>query len=473
MMQAVLAVTGIARNKIVAYRLGPTGFGDIAQIALVAGTLGSVVSLGMGVGISRNAARATTLEERQSQLANANAVVLSLSAIACAVCGALLFSGRLLPLVGLPVNAVSLIATGIVVAAVPFDALKGNYLALLQGILDVKGLAVRRALAVVLATAIAIPVVWSFGFVGAAIQLMLLSVLVAVLLGARCRRLGYAPIEVRLNGAVVAQLASFGVVSLVSGFAQSFSDTVVRTHLIHVAGAGANGILQAPWVLAQTLKGIVLTSIGSISLATVSAQKDRAEMSQSIERLLTVAVPVAVSALGLLGLLGWHALALLYSGAFSGGAALFPFLLSADVLMAFAWVVGAPLLALGDRALWLALEMVYVVVRSAVAVLLIPRVGALAVVLGYLVAIVLHAALNLIVFRSRYRLRIRPAHLLHVLLGLGVVAALSALGSAPRSMALLACGAVVWVAYTLSYARRTHLLGELWRRLTGGVAPSV
>lgn len=465
-MQGVLAVAAVVRNKVVAYRLGPAGFGEIAQLALVAATLGTLVSFGMGVGISRNAAGSATGQERRALLATANGIVLSLAAVVCGVCAALLVTGRLLPLTGLSQTTGVLIAFGIFIAGVPLEALKGNYLALLQGILDVKALAIRRAIAVLLGTAIAVPLVWVFGFIGAALQSLVVSAFIATLLGVRCRELGHAPLSVRFHPAMIAQLASFGVVSLASGFAQSFTDTAIRTSLIHASGAAANGLLQAPWELAQTVKGIVLTSIGSISLVTIAGQKDVGAISRSVDKLLNVVVPVATSALGLLGLLGSHALAFLYSSSFVPGSKLFPFILAADMLMVFAWVAGAPILAFGDRVLWLSLELVYAAVRWIVAIVLFHRLGAAAVVVGYLAAVSLHALLNFAVFRARYNLHVAKAHLVRVVFGAGFVAALSVIGSTTQSPFLFGAGAVAWLAFTAAFVRRAQLTSVLPRVFT-------
>lgn len=467
LMQAVLAVTAVARNKVVAYRLGPAGFGEIAQISLVTTTLGTLVAFGLSVGLSRNAATARSIEQRQRQLASANVIVLSLSVLACMGCALLLAGGRLLPLVGLVPSRPAALAAAIFLLAIPVDALRSNYAALLQGILDVKGLTVRRSAAVVIATALAVPIVWWLGFVGAALQFLLLTALTAALLGVRCRALGYSPLSARFDRGTALQLAAFGVVSLASSFAQSFADAAVRSSLIVTAGLTANGLLQSAHLLAFTVRNVVLTSIGSISLATVAAQSDRQEISATLNRLLSVVIPVATSALGLLGMLGAHAVSLLYAGSFAPAAALFPFLLSADVFTTTAWVLGSPLLAFGDRKLWLCLELIYASARWAIAIVLIPRYGATAVVVGYFAAGAVHAGLNYAVYRARYKLTIDPVHLARMVAGAAFVAGLAYVGSRPASRAAFGAAVIAWTAYTGLHLRRAHVLTSVRRKLRG------
>ncbi|HZZ83173.1 MAG TPA: oligosaccharide flippase family protein [Anaeromyxobacteraceae bacterium] len=465
-MQVVLALSGLVRNKVVALRLGPGAFGEISQIGAVVAVAATLVSFGMSVGLSRNAAKARTLEQRAEQLENANGIVLGLSALAVLALGGLLLSGRLLPMAGLTTSRATEWAAALFLLAIPFEGLKTNYLALLQGILDVKGLAVGRSVGVLLATVFAVPVVWFFGFVGAALQYLILSVLVTALLGWRCRALGYSPLRARLRRSEVILLGSFGLMSMASSFAQVLADTSVRSRLIESFGATANGLVQAPYVLAMSLKTIVLASIGSVSLATIAPKDDPGEISSSVDRLLSVVIPVGTAALALLGLFGSLAMTLLYSKAFIPGAGFFPYVLCADLLLVFVWVIGAPLLAYGDRTIWLALDLVFAGSRWAVALALMPRLSGHAVVVGYLAGVGLHALLNLGVYFFRYRLRLPARHVWRLLGGLALVAGASVLGASARTpVALTLAGLAVLFAYSFHHARSSGLLSGLRRRL--------
>ena len=463
-MQVVLAFTGLVRNKVVALRLGPSAFGEISQIALVVALVVKLVSFGMLVGLSRNVARSQKFQERQSHLANANGIVLALSFVAVPVTLGLLVAGDLLRLVGLTESPLMVLTAALFIAGVPLLGLQNNYIALLQGILDIRGLAVQRSVAVLLATVVSVPVVWFFGFVGAAVQFLGLNLMVTLLLGWRCRSLGYAPLAVRLDGREVLLLASFGLMSTASGFAYGVSDTAVRTELIDMAGAAANGLLQAPYALTLTVNSILLTSIGSIALATIAPKTDPGEISDAIDRLLSVVVPLGATALGLLGLLGVPALVILYSKAFTSGAAFLPYLVTADLLLVFVWVIGAPLLAAGDRLLWFSLELIQAAARWAIAILLLPHLGGLAVVIGFLAAVALHVALTFAVFRVRYGLHLAPKHVYRLLVGLAFVAFLAFTGAhASVSVPAMSAALALWLAYAAYHVRRTGIVASLQR----------
>jgi len=461
-MQAVVAATGLVRNKVIALRLGPSALGEVAQLGAVVASVVAIVTFGMQVSLSRNVARATTVEERQSYLSNANGLVVSLSLVATAAMLALLVNGNLLTVVGLPVDPDVAVAAALFLVAIPLLALQTNYLAFLAGLLDVKGLARQRSLAVLVATAISVPIVWIFGLVGAAATFVIVNGLLALLLGLRCRAIGYQWLGLRLDRRIVAVLAGFGLVSMASGFAQSFADAAIRASLLKQFGADANGLLQAPLVLAGTLQAIVLGSIGSISLATISGASSTEGMRESIDRLLNVAIPLSTVALGLLGLLGVPAMVLLYSQAFTDSASLFTWILAADLVMAFTWVVGAPLLASGDRFVWLVLELTYAASRWVVSVALLPQYGSVAVGIGLLLAGLLHLVLNLGAIRLLYRIEVGWRHLVALVVGVATVSSLAFVGAGwTASVPLLVAGAGVWLASALYVLRSIPILAQV------------
>ena len=461
-MQMVVAATALVRNKVIAVRLGPSAFGEIAQMAAVVASVVAITAFGMQVSLSRNVARATTQAERQAYLASANGLVLGLSLVATAALALFLVAGNLLNVVGLPVTSEVMVATGIFFAAIPLLGLQTNFLAFLQGLLDVRGLATQRSLAVLIATGLCVPLVWVFGLIGAATTFLILNALLTLLLGLRCRALGYGWLAVRLDRRVIGVLAGFGLVSMIAGFAQTFADAAIRASLLKELGPDANGLLQAPLVLAATLQVIVLGSIGTMSLASVSQTQSKEEARRTIDRLLNVALPMSTAALGLLGLLGVPVLYAFYSEQFTTSAGLLPWILCADLVVVVAWVVGAPLLAFGDRAIWLVLELVWAAARWAFSIALLPVYGAAAVGMGMFLAVVLHVGLIIVMIGYRHDLRVSWRYGLKLLAGLGLVALVSVIGANwTASIPALMGAAVLWLAFAAYVARSTPVLGRV------------
>lgn len=189
-------------------------------------------------------------------------------------------------------------------------------------------------------------------------------------------------------------------------------------------------------------------------------------MAAGIDRLLNVVIPVGASAIGLLGLLGVPAMSILYSQEFTPGASLFRYILVGDLLMVFVWVIGAPLLARGDRVLWLVLDVLFAALRWVIAALLMSRLGVKAVVVGYLAAVIVHLALNVAVYKLRYRGALRFMHAPRLAAGVALVASLSVVGASSPLLSLpMVTAAAAWLAYTVFYARRTGLLTAIQQRL--------
>jgi O-antigen/teichoic acid export membrane protein len=192
---------------------------------------------------------------------------------------------------------------------------------------------------------------------------------------------------------------------------------------------------------------------------------DKGEISTAIDRMLNVVIPLGTVAFGLLGLLGVPAMIVLYSTAFTDGAALFPYILSADLMLVFVWVVGSPLLAAGDLVLWLALDLLLAINRWAVGLLLLPHFGVLAVPIGLLVAAMLHLALTFMVFRIRYELRLAAKQIYRLLGGIVFVVSLSVIGAYSRqSVPVMSTAALAWLSYVIYWGWQNDFIFKRFLR---------
>ncbi|MBF0560158.1 MAG: oligosaccharide flippase family protein [Nitrospirae bacterium] len=130
-MQIVVALTGIVRNKVLALRMGPAGFGEFSQMVAVASIVYALVSLGLGLGLGRNIAASRTPEERQRHLSTANFMVLAVSVASWLVIIPLFYRHDVLTSLGIKPVPTNYWAIGFLFLLKPLDALKGNYLAFL------------------------------------------------------------------------------------------------------------------------------------------------------------------------------------------------------------------------------------------------------------------------------------------------------------------------------------------------------
>jgi enterobacterial common antigen flippase len=385
-LQVILALTGLVRNKVAAVYLKTAGIGEWSQIQGVATTVFVIVQFGMIVGLSRNTAAAQSETDRQRQLSVANTMTVALAILAMLAAVAFFVTssnGELLGSLGIPARWNLLLLLFVVVLA-PVEGLRNNFLSFLQGMLDIRGIASKRAIAVILATIAAIPLVSMFGITGACLQFAVASVLMAVLLGHRCNQLGYRPLHFQWEKSSAFSLAALGGATLLGSFAYSGVDVLIRSQLIRFAGLSAAGIYQAAFLLSSQVTQIALGSIGVFSLASISGSTEPETISRQLHMMYRVILPISAVGLGLLGLLERPAIQLLFSSQFKSSSNLLPMLLVGNALQAASWVAGAPLLACGRVRAWLTLQMIGASLRYLSVSALLPIFGTQAIPFAFL-----------------------------------------------------------------------------------------
>lgn len=466
-MQLVIAATAVVRNKVLALRLGPDGFGEFMQLALIVLTASTVAAFGLAMSLNRNVAAATTNEERQRLLAQANAVNLTLAGALVALLGTLaLARPAFLTTFGLEPDLRVLAPLGILLLVVPLEAAVQHRVAFLTAILDIKGMTAGRSLALIVGTAASIPIVWYFGLAGAAVQLSLITLIILLFLDRRCRAIGFRPWALTVDMAVLRTLAGFGVASLIAGFALQVSDVVVRSALIRSTDLAQNGIYQAALSITHQVKAIVLGSVGSYAIATLSQDVSREHVLETVDKLLATVAPIAAAALALLGLLSGPALFVLYSADFYDAQAVLPWLLTAEYVHVAIWVVGAPLLATRRVRVWLGLELVYLGTRVTAALLLLPVAGVIGVAAGHAIATGVHLLLTGGYYLLVFRYTVSRRNLALLTAGAVVVVVSSWTGSRVTfDLGVYASGTVGIAAFVLFAVHLVVGLPAAWRRV--------
>lgn len=429
-MQLVIAATAIVRNKVLAVRLGSDGLGEFMQLALVVLTLSVLAAFGFGMSLNRNAAAAPDDATRQRLLAQANAINLALSALLVGITGLLLaWRPELIGLVGLEPSATVIGALAVLGLFVPVEAAVQHRVAFLTGAMDIKGMTSGRSVALLAGTALTVPIVWTFGLVGAALQYLILTTTILVALDRRCRRLGYRPWQVAWDHPTFRLLAGFGIASLVASFAYQLADVVVRSALVRSVDLAENGVYQAAQSITFQVRAVVLGSVGSYAIASFARDASRDHIVATCDRLLATVVPVGALAFGALGLLSGPAVLVLYTADFLPAQGIIPVLLLADFLLVATWTLNAPLLALDRVRTWLVIELAGAVVRGVAGVALVGTLGGVGVAIGYLMGAAVQLTATLVVFRWMLRLTVARKRLALFALAAVVVAAASLAGA--------------------------------------------
>jgi enterobacterial common antigen flippase len=446
-LQLVLAVTGLVRNAIIARRLGVEGVGQFTILFDLFSTIGVVVMFGLAVGLSRNVAATQDHEERQKNLANANFIIWALtSAATIAVVVGFQLGYVSLEQFQLQLTPTILASVILLLVSLPLKALESNYIAFLTGIMDIKGMTSGRSIAVIAGTILTVPIVWFFGFVGAISQYLVLTLLLVILLGHRCHKLGYHPWAIRWHWPTVYGLAFFGVASLVNSFMRDFSNLGIRTALINQVSLAENGLYSQALLLSSQVKTIVLSSVGSYSLAAISQNQSRENVTHTANQLLKAVLPIGALAAAALGVFAVPALFILSGSEFTRAAYYFPLLLGADFVQAFIWVIGAPLLALKMVRTWLVLDLVQWGTRWALVVFLLPILGPQAIVMAWFAATLLHLCFNAYFYFIYLNFGLSKEHLVHLAVGLALILSCSYLGATGLWQYIILAG-LVWLGY--------------------------
>lgn len=465
-MNAAVGLGGVVRNKIMAIYLKPSGFGEFTQIAAIATSIYVLVQFGMSVGLSRHAAAIREPKKRQEQLSVANSLTAGLALVSLVFLLPPLFTSGADPLLrtlGVVPTFEHKLLLGILLAVAPVEALRNNYLCFLQGILDIEGMSMKRSVAILVSTVAAVPLIAIFRMAGAAAQMVLGTVFLAVLLGRRCRKMGFHPLAFAWQKRTALTLAGWGGASLISNLALNSTETLIRGHLIATSGLAANGLYQSASLVSGQIMAVILGSIGAYSLATLAESNDTGVAKLRMTELLRLILPITTLSLGVLGLFSIPLLALLFTRSFIHAATFFPLQLGAHYLQAAAWIVGAPLLGFGFVRTWTLIQLAGSVLRLVVTFALSSWVGLYAVPGGLLVAVAFDLAADIVFCWFFLCIRFDPILGRTFLLGGLAILICAMIGISSHSLITLCGAALLLCAYVAAMAWRETQ--ESWKAI--------
>ncbi len=457
-MQMAISLGTLVRNKLMAVYLQPHGFGEFTQLTSIAASVHLLAQFGMAVGLARNTAAASDSAERQKQLSSANGMTLLAAGACLAVALPLLFSSAadlILPALGIhPGWMQKALLCGLLLVA-PLEVLRNNYQSFLQGLLDLKGLSGKRSAAIAMSTVLAVPLIAFLGAGGACVHSAAAALLAALLLGQRCRTLGYRPLSCGWDKATVLLLSSLGASSVFISFSQSAVETLLRARLISAYGAAENGLYQAALAVSAQITAVVLGSVATFGLAALSSNTEPELIRGRMEDLLHVVLPVAALALSMTALLSRPAFSLLYSPQFQAGTAFLPLLLLANYVQVASWTAAARVLGARLVSYWVWIQVASLTLRFIVTVAAFPVLGPYALPTGFLLAMCWDASAYFTVCRTRLAVRLPGRIFFNFLAGAATIAGAGVLGCfmAP-GLAVSALAAAAACAVCALMARR-------------------
>ncbi len=464
----VATCCGFARVKLYAMFLGVAGVGVIAQIQNLHNLLAVVAMMGLGLGISREVARARAASESEA-LENVlgTARLLAAGASLLLVLGVVFLAEPLSSwLLGDPSHAVLL---RIAAPALAFASLGRVLFEVLNGHRAYWSTARATMISAVIALVALLPLIHWFGLAGAAAALSVGAlagwiVLVAVLWRTRPELRG---VRSRLSAQVARTLLGLGAATLAISTADQVALLIIRARLIHWHGLAGNGWFQGVWGLSQYLLNVAVVFLSSYSVARISEMSRRedvpGELYRGFRMTLYLTVPMAAAMI----LLREPLVRLLLSSEFLPAVPFFPYQAGGILFRALGLALGIGLLARGPVGAWLVLGLSAPILFLASFWLLAPAKGVLAAPMAYLISGAVYLLVSFFLTRRYLSLALPPAEFRRlasaaVLLGLLVWVAGDAWWSSAIGIALT----LAWYGWSLSLSELRQAWGLVSQSLT-------
>jgi PST family polysaccharide transporter len=378
--QAVNYIIGMARVKLVAVLLGPTGIGLVGLYVSATDLVGTFAGLGINSSGVREVAEACGTGDSE-RIAH---TVKTLRR-ACWITG--VFGWLLTVALSYPLSlwtfgsgerawAVAMLGVTLLLGAV-----SGGQAALIQGTRRIGDLARMNVLGAVAGTLIAVGL---YAWLGQAGIVPVLIATAATSLGFSwwfARRIPVQPVSPTWPETFVnsKRLIHLGLAFMYGALLSAVVGLVIRALIVRKLGLDANGIYQAAWGISGMFAGFILGAMGTDFYPRLTAVADDNEQ---VNRLVNEQTEIGIL-LALPGLLGTLALApwvmhIFYSPKFLPGAALLPWLVIGVFGQVLSWPLGFIQRAKG-RARWIFASQTHANLWNlALAMILIPTYGVVA-----------------------------------------------------------------------------------------------
>ncbi|WP_353348228.1 O-antigen translocase [Aquicoccus sp. SU-CL01552] len=388
--QVVNILISIARMKVLAVLLGPSGVGLLSIYNNLLGMVTQTAGLGMGSSgvreIAASRGEEATLSRVRRVLFAAHLVQGALAMVAVWV-----LRGRIATwLFG---DALRATEVGLIGVAILLTLLGTAQTALLQGLRRIGDLGRVTVFAAFAGTVAGLAAVWLRGESGL-IWFILVQPLATVLIARSYTGRLPKPTAARLSLGEIWEIwkpmARLGIAFMLGGLATTATLLLVRGRILQELGLDAAGHFAAAWGMTMTYVGFLLGAMGADyyprltevihdRVAAVRLMNDQAQLG------LAIGGPVLLL---LIGLAPW-VISLLYSPEFGPAVTLLQWQTLGNVFKLASWAMSFSIVAAARAKTFFFMELSFNIVFLTMVLALLPRVGlevtAYAFVLGYLV----------------------------------------------------------------------------------------
>jgi PST family polysaccharide transporter len=335
-------VISLARIKIVAILLGPSGIGLIGLYQSTIGLVGTLSGMGIGSSGVREVASAHGTGST-ARMATAAKTLRRLS-MATGVLGCLLTIALASPLsrwtFGTEDYAFHMALLGVTVL---LAAIHSGQAALLQGTRRIKELAAITVISAAVSTTIAIAVYAVFGVEGIVPVLIATAAINLMLSWWAARRIAVPEIALRWsetwqNGKALLEL---GLAFMWGALLAAAVALILRSVIVRELGLGAAGIYTSAWGLSGMFASFVLGAMGTDFYPRLTAAAhDDAEVNRLVNEQIEIGVLLALPGLVATQAFAPLVMRLFYSSEFLAGAELLQWFVLGVMLQVVAWPLG-------------------------------------------------------------------------------------------------------------------------------------
>ncbi|GGA38839.1 O-antigen translocase [Dyella nitratireducens] len=396
---AARLLTGLVVIKLVAWLAGPEGVGRLGQFMSLMSLLAVLAGGGIGAGIVKYVAEYRYDAQKLSRLLAA-ALWYALIASCLMGCAALLLSRQLsLWLLG-DVRYESLIR---ILAVAQLGIALANYiLAVINGFMDVRRLAMIQVLGSALSVAMAVGLSHWLHLYGVLLALVVGQLLLLVVGLPAWRRSPYfqrSMLRMHFDREMSLKLAAFSVMTLTSALLPPLINIAVRNHLALQFGWSEVGYWQAVSKVSDAYLLFLTTAINIYYLPKLASTHERTSLAAELRNAYRHLLPaVVVLALLVYALRGWVT-RLLFSADFSAANALYGPQLIGDVIKIASFMLSYLMLAKAMTRLFVISECVFALSYLALVYVFTASFGLIGAMYAFAVNYLFYLVFNIVVAR--------------------------------------------------------------------------
>jgi len=385
--------------KLVAVLAGPEGVGKLGQFVSLMSLLAVLAGGGIGPGIVKYVAEYRDDAQRLARLLGTALCYALCAACTMGVAALLLREPIATWLLG-DARYVTLICV-LAVAQIGI-AIANYFLAVINGFMDVRRLALVQVLGSAFSTLLVVALAHPFGLPGALLGMVLgqsLWVVVGLPAWSVGRYFSAGLPRLRFDPEMTRRLAAFSVMTLTSALLPPLVNIAVRDHLAAQFGWADVGYWQAVSRVSDAYLLFITSAINIYYLPKLAATQGRAALILELRQGFRVLMPaVAVSALVIYVAREWIT-QLLFDAGFAPANALYGPQLIGDVLKIASFVLSYLMLAKAMTRLFVASECIFAATYLALVYAFTARFGVVGAIYAFTTNYVLYLAFNLLVAR--------------------------------------------------------------------------